>query len=999
MIMAMSLECPNISHYKYFPTRGSSIATALAFNLWFVVYFFMHICNQFYLRNYGSLCGIYNFLIDRMAKNLHVNGRVGKCLSVIILWLYMINLTLITIVNPSILNPGPDGNLSICYQNVQGLIPFSHLKDINPLIDVNKMLELQTYSAQNKSDVVILNETWLKKSIKDNEILPNSQYKMYRSDRSLKTHPPDPLNHNTFRRNGGGVLIAVRTDLNITSREINLGCGAELIAIEFTTSDGRKFIICTCYRVGTLGEGNHDKIVTALRTLLKRKKLSKIFIVGDFNLSCVSWESLEGRTLLEQRFVDSFIDLGLTQCINEPTHVAGNTLDILLTNCEPCIDNLKILDKDSICNSDHFPITFDVKVRVTKNKPSKRKCYNFKKASWGRLNRDLCQTDWNAMLNCCEPEFAWRKFKHRLFELADKHIPKTTIKSEFQPPWFDAECYSSCRKKERLRKKFKNSRNELDGIKFKLARKEFKKLVSQKMRDNLYESDDSTLITKKFWSHVKSVSNSHRIPEFVTYKDQVRNCPQDQANLFNNFFYEQFSNTSKYDITIDFRNDSRFDIDFNHIKIRKLLAKINSNKAQGPDGIHGKLLKNCAVGLAYPLSLIFKITYNTGSIPQEWKLANVVPIFKKGNKHEVCNYRPISLTSLVIKTLERIIKEEILLHVNDSIDERQHGFLSKKSCATNLVGLCDSLAISLNDNIRTEVVYFDFAKAFDSVNHDIILEKLKFRYNIDGRLLKFIANYLENRNQRVVVGNSSSTLKNVKSGVPQGSILGPILFVLFINDITEGLTPGTQISLYADDTKIWRSINYESDIMCLQKDIDYLYDWAIKNKMNFHPKKCKVLSIAISQPIFWGVLPFTKFVYSLGENPLESIETETDLGVIVTSSFNWTEQCQKVYSKANQMLGLAKRTCFFVNDENRRRAIYLSLVRSQFEHCSVIWRPTTKTKLCKFEGLQKRALKWILSEEELSYSSPTTYIKKCRQANVLPIHARFDLLDFLFSTK
>ena len=121
------------------------------------------------------------------------------------------------------------------------------------------------------------------------------------------------------------------------------------------------------------------------------------------------------------------------------------------------------------------------------------------------------------MLNSCEPEIGWRRFKHRLFELADKHIPKATVKSEFQPPWFDSECYDACRKKERLRAKFKQPKNDSDGLKFSLARKEFKKLVSQKMRETLFEDDDTDLITKKLWSHVKTASNSHRISEFITY--------------------------------------------------------------------------------------------------------------------------------------------------------------------------------------------------------------------------------------------------------------------------------------------------------------------------------------------------------------------------------------------------------------------------------------------------------------------------------------------------
>ncbi|MCP4456805.1 MAG: hypothetical protein GY816_02070, partial [Cytophagales bacterium] len=237
------------------------------------------------------------------------------------------------------------------------------------------------------------------------------------------------------------------------------------------------------------------------------------------------------------------------------------------------------------------------------------------------------------MLNCTEPEIGWKKFKDRLFGLADKYIKKATIKTDGQDPWFDSECHDAWRTKIRLHKKRK--RSDEDYLKFSLSRKSFQNLVAQKMRDTLNEDDDCALITKKFWTFVKAKSGSQRIPEFVSHNGVIRSCPEDQANLFNGFFYEQFSDASTYDISIDYSGDSRFDIDFDHRNIRKLLASINSNKAHGPDGIHGKLLKNCAVGLAYPLSILFRVCYNTGSIPEEWKLGHIVPIFKKGNKHEV----------------------------------------------------------------------------------------------------------------------------------------------------------------------------------------------------------------------------------------------------------------------------------------------------------------------------------------------------------------------------
>ena len=309
------------------------------------------------------------------------------------------------------------------------------------------------------------------------------------------------------------------------------------------------------------------------------------------------------------------------------------------------------------------------------------------------------------------------------------------------------------------------------------------------------------------------------------------------------------------------------------------------------------------------------------------------------------------------------------------------------------------MALSLNDNIRTDVVYFDFAKAFDSVNHDLILHKLKHNFKIDGRLLKFIANYLKDRQQQVLVSGKLSALKDVRSGVPQGSILGPLLFVLFINDISEGISAGTKVSLYADDTKICRPILVEEDHIALQRDIDYLVDWSLKNLMKFHPSKCKVLSVTGKIPeSLLSVLPFYNYIYSMGGETLDYVDSEKDLGVLVKSSFNWDEQCGKVYSKANQKLGLSRRSCHFLIDECRRRVIFLTMVRSQFEHCSVIWRPVTKTLLQRFEDLQKRAIKWILSEEYISYSH-SQYIQKCRQLKIMPISDRFDFLDIIFFYK
>ena len=205
--------------------------------------------------------------------------------------------------------------------------------------------------------------------------------------------------------------------------------------------------------------------------------------------------------------------------------------------------------------------------------------------------------------------------------------------------------------------------------------------------------------------------------------------------------------------------------------------------------------------------------------------------------------------------------------------------------------------------------------------------------------------------------------------------------------------------MYANDNKIWRNINSIEDSYIIQRDIDYMMNWASLNKMNFHPNKCKVLQVSSkrSNPIF-SALPFSMFYYRIGDCILDYVDFEKDLGVHVTNNLNWSEHCNRLYTKASQMFGLTRRTAHFVKDSRQRRALYLSMVRSQFEHCSVVWRPPQKTLMEKFECLQKRCIKWIL-DEQFSHYSNEMYFLRCKNLEILPICYRFDLSDLIFFHK
>ena len=291
------------------------------------------------------------------------------------------------------------------------------------------------------------------------------------------------------------------------------------------------------------------------------------------------------------------------------------------------------------------------------------------------MNRFLHNIDWHNHIDYNDIFTCWNNFKNILSCVCDQYIPTITVKDDRNLLWFDAEVHKFCIKKERLRSQYKATQKPGHYVKFSATRKDLKNLVKSKMRSNLCDPSNPNALTKKFWSYVKSNSNTSRIPTNVYRAEVHANDDVKQAELFNAFFYEQFSLSSNYGIDIDFSNDSFQQFEFEPHDVMQILKNIDINKSQGPDGINGAILKHCAPSLVFPLSILFNISYSSGQLPPDWKLANVVPVHKKGDKSDIENYRPISLTSLVMKVMEKIIRDEIYSHCKDLISDKQHGFL------------------------------------------------------------------------------------------------------------------------------------------------------------------------------------------------------------------------------------------------------------------------------------------------------------------------------------
>ena len=551
---------------------------------------------------------------------------------------------------------------------------------------------------------------------------------------------------------------------------------------------------------------------------------------------------------------------------------------------------------------------------------------------------------------------AWKVFTDIFNQAVKACVPFRSRRSDknMKPKWWNNQIKTGLLQKKRAYLRYKLTQNERDRLEFERLRRETKKMIRQSKKNlELYVAGISKSNPKEFYSYIrkKKVLPANIGPLTLENGKHVSN-EVEIAEELNKYFASVFTvediNGLQEETSIQRNKTPLSNCNFSDNAVIKALNKINANKTSGPDCIAPRVLKEAKFQLCRPLSILFTKSFNSGKIPNDWKLANVTPIEKKGNKATPSNYRPISLTSVVCKLMESIIRDQLVtfLEENDLIKNTQHGFRNKRSCLTNLLDFYNEVYNVYDETKAVDVIYLDFQKAFDKVPHQRLLIKLK-SHGVTGKLLKWVEDWLSERKQRVVINGKASNWRDVLSGVPQGSVLGPILFIIYVNDIDDGLT--CKISKFADDTKITSRVTTSVEKLDLQSNLNQLIRWAEKWQMQFNVDKCKVLHIGSNND---------QTKYSLNGSELCKVNNEKDLGIIISNDLKPGKHISEVVKTANKIAGFIGRA-FDYKSEKVILTLYNSLVRPHLEYCVQFWSPYFRKDVDKLERVQRRVTKMI----------------------------------------
>ena len=756
----------------------------------------------------------------------------------------------------------------------------------------------------------------------------------------------------------------------------------------------------------SLSDAEHfNRIITQLSHLNK-----PVFVVGDINCRNIDWSyCVKPSNNVEEIIFNTFCNNGYTQCVTCSTR-GDSLLDIICTNEPVLLRNA--YTTPPIAGSDHDSVVFIINVpdsaihsHTNNTNTSCHKSVLWKQGDYESMRQFLADIKWSDILTVnFTPDDLWSAFCSILNDAIELYVPYKLCSNASQRSHCRRYCPKSVRtvrnKKLAAWRLYRKNKSNLN------LRERYNKLCAQykrEIRNHEIERERTLLETNNLGDFYKYVNGKLSCPSGVgVLLDEHGQCVVDdceRAELLNNYFVSVCTTSANNVINPDLSylrdisqniSDSIENIAFDEFKLISACKKIKTKckTSVDPDGYPTILLIELMSVLCVPLSLIFNSFVSVGKLPTSWKSAVVIPLYKKGVSSDLRNYRPISKTSIFCKLLERVVVNDLTKYLVESnlLNSNQHGFRQRKSTVTNLLESLSYCISNLDKKLPTTTIFFDFKKAFDVVPHNILIQKLS-AYGIKGNLLKLIIDFLTNRTQVTKIGSAQSNSAIIPSGVIQGSCLGPLLFLIYINDLPSKIRYPSKIKLFADDLKVFDSIISKLNESNLQYNISETANWSEVNGLPFSLEKCNLMHTRTLRDSSYS--PPT---YFLKNKIIQPNSTVRDLGVILNNHANFNDHINNIVRKASARSSLIFK-CFLSRDLNNMLKAFTVYVRPLVEYCSPVWSPHCKKHILAIESVQRSFTKRLPGLQNL------TYLQRLERLNLETLETRRLKADLILMYK
>ena len=826
-------------------------------------------------------------------------------------------------------NPGPNCHrqeLNICHANIRSI----KAKDAFTTIKCE---------LGKKFDIILMSETWLSDRDKTTDFKISGYQKPFRRDRSIGA------------AGYGGIMAYVTNDIACKRRKDYEVKEIEGMWLEVRVIHEVVFLFLV-YRAESNTDSNFWQLLQNSIDTVRADHNPKILVIGDLNADPATRQG---------KYLNDFANVNfLTQHVTEPTRITATSstiLDQIMSNFPSLVKQITV--EPPLASSDHCLITAKCIFKVKKKRAYKRRMWLFKDADYSKYRENLDSIETDALFNNNDVDSICVLLNERILSSASYAIPNkwVTVRPS-DKPWYNGHHRRLAKTKHTLFKNFKKDRSKTNWDKFLEARSAYIKEIGiskQEFEDTKYIAlaKEGEKNNKKWWTLLKKVYTGSdcfdTIPP-IEINNKIVTDDQEKAELFNEFFATASSVDDK---NASLPNQGRVflmgnnlnDIIVTEKEVSDQIKLLDSNKSYGPDGISPLFIKEGGNKITTLLCQLFNKSLSTGKFPNEWKKANVIPIHKKDLTTSVKNYRPVSLLSVISKVFERIVFKHIynFFKENFILNSYQSGFQSGMSTVTQLLEINHQFCKAIDEHKEIRVVFLDIRKAFDKVWHKGLLYKLSLS-GINGNLLAWITDYLSNRMQRVVLNGQHSCWKTIDAGVPQGSVLGPLLFLLYINDITSQIK-NVNIRLFADDTCLFIDVDDRiNTALQLEEDLETINLWGEQWLVDFAPEKTKSLIISNKRDAYKN--PSVKF----GGHPVEEVSEHTYLGLLFTSKMSWNSHINNVAIKTRKKMNLMIPLKFKL-DRKSLESMLNSFVISSMSYAIEIWGCTYDSQLLKLEQI------------------------------------------------